>query len=270
MLDRELATDQDFAALRHAYGFDRPVWEQFLDYAGGVIRGDFGDSLMQHRPASEIVLEHLPATALLAGTTVVSSFAVAMLLVLIAVWQRGRWPESAITVFATALACVPPFWLALALIMVLAVRLSWLPTSGYGSWQNVILPVLALSAQPVGHITQILHAGMRCELDLQYVAVARAKGLRERIVLTRHVFRNTTVLAATILGSMLGVLLNGAILAEAVFAWPGVGNLGLEAVRGRDLPVLTAVVFYAGLSVTLVNLLVDIAYGWLDPRVRVQ
>lgn len=270
MLDRELATDQDFAALRHAYGFDRPVWEQFLDYAGGVVRGDFGDSLMQHRPASQIVLEHLPATALLAGTTVVFSFAVAMLLVLIAVWQRGRWPENVITVVATALACVPPFWLALALIMVLAVRLSWLPTSGYGSWQNLILPVLALSAQPVGHITQILHAGMRSELDLQYVTVARAKGLRERIVLTRHVFRNSTVLAATILGSMLGVLLNGAILAEAVFAWPGIGNLGLEAVRGRDLPVLTAVVFYAGLSVTLVNLLVDVAYGWLDPRVRIQ
>jgi peptide/nickel transport system permease protein len=270
MLDRELASDEDFAALRKRYGFDRPVWEQFLDYAGNVLRGDFGESLIQHRSATAIVLEHLPATALLAGTTVVFSFVVSLMLALVAVRQYGRWAERAITMLATALACLPAFWLALALILLLAVRLSLMPTSGYGSWRNLILPVLALSAQPVGHMTQLLKTGMSAELGQPYVRVARAKGLRDRDVLTTHVFRNSAILATTMIGSMLAILLNGTVLAEAVFAWPGIGNLGLEAVRQRDLPVLTAVVFYAGISVTLVNLVVDIVYARLDPRVRVR
>jgi peptide/nickel transport system permease protein len=270
MLDRELATDEDFARLREAYGFNRPVWEQFVDYAGDVARGDFGESLMQHRPATEIVLEHLPATALLAGATVVFSFIVSFCLSVIAVWQHGKWPARAISMAATALACLPAFWLALALILLLAVKLSLLPTSGYGSWRNLILPVLALSAQPIGHMTQLLQTGMASELMQPYVRVAQAKGLRDRVVLTTHVFRNSAILATTMIGSMLAILLNGTVLAEAVFAWPGIGNLGLEAVRQRDLPVLTAVVFYAGISVTLVNLAVDVVYARLDPRVRIR
>ena len=268
MLDRELSTDADYAALRAAYGFDRPVWEQFADYAGGVVRGDFGESLVHHRPASAVVLERLPATMLLAGTTVVFAFVVAALLALVAVWQRGRWPEGAITIVATSLACVPSFWLALALILVLAVRLSLLPTSGYGSWEYLVLPVLALSAQPIGHMTQLLQTAMTDELGQGYVRVARAKGLRERAILSRHVLRNAAILAVTMIGSMLALLLNGAVLAEAVFAWPGIGDLGLASVRQRDLPVLAAVVFYAGLSVTLVNLLVDLVYRRVDPRVE--
>jgi peptide/nickel transport system permease protein len=270
MLDRELASEADFAALREQYGFNRPVWEQFADYAGGALRGDFGESLMQHRPATEIVLEHLPATALMAGVTVAFSFFVALALSLIAIWQHGRWPARLITMASTALACLPAFWLALALILLLAVKASLLPTSGYGSWKHLILPVLALSAQPIGHMTQLLQTGMATELAQPYVRVAKAKGLRDRVVLATHVFRNSAILATTMIGSMLAILLNGAVLAEAVFAWPGIGNLGLEAVRARDLPVLTAVVFYAGMSVTLVNLAVDLVYARLDPRVRVR
>jgi peptide/nickel transport system permease protein len=268
MLDRELASEADFEALREAYGFNRPVWEQFTSYATAAARGDFGESLLYHRPATAIVLERLPATMLLAGTTVVFAFAVAVTLALLAIWQRGRWLESVITVVATALACVPAFWLALTLILALAVRITLLPTSGFGSWRHLILPVVALSAQPIGHMTQILHAGMSTELGQQYVRVARAKGLRERVVISRHVLRNSSILAATMVGSMLAILLNGAVLAEAVFAWPGVGDLGLSSIRQRDLPVLTAVVFYAGVTVTLINLVVDVAYTWLDPRTR--
>ena len=268
MLDRELASEADFEALRETYGFNRPVWEQFVSYAANAARGDFGTSLLYNRPATEIVLERLPATLLLAGTTVVFAFGVAVSLALLAIWQRGRWLEGVITVVATALACIPAFWLALTLILALAVRITLLPTSGYGSWRHLILPVMALSAQPIGHMTQILHAGMATELGQQYVRVARAKGLRERAVVSGHVLRNSSILAATMVGSMLAILLNGAVLAEAVFAWPGIGDLGLSSIRQRDLPVLTAVVFYAGVTVTAINLVVDVAYTWLDPRTR--
>jgi peptide/nickel transport system permease protein len=130
------------------------------------------------------------------------------------------------------------------------------------------MPVVALAALPIGHMTQVLHAGLQSEVAQPYVAVARAKGLTERALLTTHVLRNSLVLLMTIVGSMLASLLNGAVLVEAVFAWPGIGDLGLQAVRQRDLPVLTAVVFYAGVMVTMINFGIDLIYARLDPRVR--
>jgi peptide/nickel transport system permease protein len=268
IVDRELATDADRKLIRSANGFDDPVLEQFLRFAGGALRGDFGNSLWQNRPAGEVVLERIPATLLLTLLTVIVSFAVALVAAGIAVWKHGTAVESTVAFLATALACIPSFWLALALVMTLAVRLSLFPTSGYGSWNHLVLPVLALSAQPIGQLTQVLHASLLAERSRAYVWTARAKGLRERAVIARHMLRNTAVVTVTMFGSMLALLLNGAILAEAVFAWPGLGTTGLLAVRGRDLPVLVAVVFYAGVMVALVNLLVDLAYAMLDPRVR--
>jgi peptide/nickel transport system permease protein len=268
MVDPELATDEDIAAIRRAAGLDDPLPERFVRYAGDVLRGDFGTSLWQNRPATEIVLERIPATLLLAGITVVFAFVFSVIAALLAIWRRGGWVDRAIHLASMALACIPPFWLALALILLLAVRVKLLPTSGYGDPVHLILPVLSLSAMPIGHFTQILYTGMAAELDHQYVRTARAKGLGERLVIGVHVLRNATILATTMIGSMLVTLLNGAVLAEAVFAWPGIGNLGLDAVNQRDLPVLTAVIFYAGVTVTLINVLVDLVYVRLDPRIR--
>jgi peptide/nickel transport system permease protein len=270
LVDRELATDEDIAAIRAASGLDKPLPERFARYASDVLRGDFGTSLWQNRPASEVVLERIPATLLLAGVTVVVAFAVSVVLAMVAVWQRGRWPERAIILVSTALACIPPFWLSLMLILLFAVRINLLPTSGYGEPRHLILPVSSLAALPIGHFTQVLYTGMLTEIDQQYVRTARAKGLRERAVIGIHVLRNSAILATTMIGSMLAVLVNGAVLAEAVFAWPGVGNLGLAAVQNRDLPVLTAVIFYAGCTVTLINLLVDLVYIRLDPRIHIK
>jgi peptide/nickel transport system permease protein len=268
IVDRELATEADRELIRAANGFDDRLLEQFARFAGGALTGDFGDSLWQNRPASEVVLERIPATLLLTLVTVVFSFAVSLVAAGVAVWKHGGIVESTIGLVATALACIPSFWLALALVLTLSVRVSLFPTSGYGSWQHLVLPVLALSAQPIGQLTQVLHASLLSERSRAYVWTARAKGLRERTVIARHMLRNTAVVTVTMFGSMLALLLNGAILAEAVFAWPGIGTTGLMAVQGRDLPVLVAVVFYAGVTVALVNLLVDVAYAMLDPRVR--
>lgn len=270
LVDRELASEEDIAAIRAASGLDQPLPERFARYAGDVLRGDFGTSLWQNRPASEVVLERIPATLLLAGVTVVVAFAVSVGLAMIAIWRRGRWPERAIILVSTALACIPPFWLALVLILLFAVRVNLLPTSGYGEPRHLILPVCSLAALPIGHFTQVLYTGMLTEIGQQYVRTVRAKGLGERMVIGVHVLRNSSILATTMIGSMLAALVNGAVLAEAVFAWPGIGNLGLAAVQNRDLPVLTAVIFYAGCTVTLINLLVDLVYIRLDPRIHIK
>jgi peptide/nickel transport system permease protein len=268
LVDPELSSEQEIAEIRAAAGLDQPIWQQFWNYGSRVVRGDFGTSLFHHRPASELVFDRLPATIRLALITVTVVVIASVSLALIATRARGTATERVILFVATALACVPSFWLALVLIVIFAVNLAWLPTSGIGGFRYTIMPVVALAALPIGHMTQVLHAGLQSEVAQPYVAVARAKGLTERALLTTHVLRNSLVLLMTIVGSMLASLLNGAVLVEAVFAWPGIGDLGLQAVRQRDLPVLTAVVFYAGVMVTMINFGIDLIYARLDPRVR--
>ena len=268
MIDRETATEEDRQRIIEANGFDRPFHEQFLDFSSNAARGDLGDSILQNRPASDVAFERLPGTIRLTGMALVTTFLIAIPAALLAVRHTGRWPELAITVVTTALASVASFWLALALIFVFAVQFSLVPTSGYGSWQQMILPVLALSLPAAGQITQVIHASLLNEYRQPYVITARSKGLRERVVMYQHVLRNTAIITITLLGSMLAGLLNGTVLIESIFAWPGLGQVGLQAVQQRDLPVLMTVVFYFGVVVTVINLIVDIAYGYLDPRVR--
>lgn len=270
LVDREFSTDADRARLMEAGGYNRPVQEQFLDFAIGAVRGDFGRSIWQNRPASLVVIERLPATALLATVGLAFTALIAVPAALIAGKYAGRWPDALVSVLATASASTASFWWALVLILVFAVRLGVLPTSGYGSWRNLILPVLALTPGAIGRITQVLQTSVRTEMRRAYVSTARAKGLAERTVLSRHVFRNTALIAVTLFGAELIGLLNGVVLVEAIFAWPGVGQVALQAVQKRDLPVLMASVFYVGVVVTLLNLLVDLAYVTLDPRVRLK
>lgn len=270
LINRELSSDADREAIRAAGGYDRPLLEQFAGYTGQVLRGDFGTSIWQNRPASDVVLERVPSSLLLGGLTLAFSCAVAIPLAVAGARASGRWPSAVVTTLAAALSSVTPFWLALTLIVLFAVRLSILPTSGTGDWTHVILPVLALSAQPIGRLTQVLQATLSQEMRNQYVQTARAKGVGERQVVSRHVLRNSAIVAVTLLGGLLITLINGAVLVEAIFAWPGLGDVSLEAVRRRDLPVLTAAVFFIGVGVTIVNFAVDIAYVALDPRVRLK
>lgn len=268
LVDREFSTEADRQELIEANGFDRPIWEQFEDFASGVLRGDLGDSILQGRPASEIVIERIPGTLLLTASALLFTFVISIPAAVVGARNAGRWPETVITTASTAMASVASFWLALGLIFVLAVRLPILPTSGYGSWQQLILPVLALSTPAIGQITQLVQASLTSELHQPYVTTARSKGLRERVVVARHILRNTALVTVTVFGSMLAVLLNGTVLIESIFAWPGVGQVGLQAVQQRDLPVLTAAVVYIGVLVTVINLALDLLYAYLDPRVR--
>jgi peptide/nickel transport system permease protein len=270
LVDKEFSSPEDRQQLMDAGGFTRPVWQQFADFAGGALRGDFGRSIWQNRPASDVVLERLPATALLAGAAIVFTWAIAIPAAVIAARNAGRWPDTVITALATAAASTASFWWALVLILVFAVGLGWLPTSGYGSWRHLILPVLALTPLTIGRITQVLQTSVAAELRQMYVSTARAKGLRERSIVRRHVLRNSAIVGVTLFGGELIALLNGAVIVESIFAWPGVGQVALQAIQRRDLPVLMASVFYVGVLVTVVNLLVDCAYAYLDPRVRLR
>lgn len=268
LTDPETTTAEDIARLRAANGLDRPLAERFLDHTLGVFQGDFGKSIASGRPAGEVVLERVPATVGLAVATVIFSVMVAIALSITAVRYRGKAIANVINVVSTAVACLPSFWLAILLILAFAVNWKMFPTSGYGWDVHLILPIISLSAQPIGYFTQVLTTGMTNEFDQNYVRVARARGLTEFVVLRDHVLKNTSILGVTMLGAMITSLVNGAVLAENIFAWPGIGNLGLTAVRSRDLPVLTAVIFYAGLTVTGINLVLDILYTRIDPRVR--
>lgn len=270
LTDPETTTQADIDAIRAANGLDRPLGERFISHTTGILQGDFGRSIVLGRPAGTVVLERVPATVGLAVITVVFSTIMAVALSIASVRFRGRWIAGVISTISTALACLPSFWLAILLILAFAVNWKVFPTSGYGFDRHLVLPVLSLSAQPIGYLTQVLSAGMREQFDQNYVRAARSRGLTEFRLLRDHVLRNTSILAVTMLGAMIAALVNGAVLAENIFAWPGIGNLGLSAVRSRDLPVLTAVIFYAGLTVTLINLAVDLLYTRIDPRVRLK
>lgn len=268
LVDRELNTEADRQAIIAAGGFDRPVWKQFVEFAGRAVRGDFGRSIWQNRSATTVVLERLPATALLAVAAIIATWLIALPAAVVAARRAGEWPDTVITTLSTAAASIASFWWALVLIIVLAVELSLLPTSGYGAPQYFVLPLLAMVPPAAGRITLVLQSSLAGEFRQPYVSTARAKGLSERTVVRRHVLRNASILAVTLLGGEVIGLMNGVVLVESIFAWPGVGQVALQAVQRRDLPVLMASVFYIGLVVTVVNLLVDVAYAALDPRVR--
>lgn len=270
IVDREFSVDvaAERAALREAGGFDRPVWVQFGDYISHAARGDFGQSLWQNRPAAQVVIERLPASAVLVGGAVLLAILVAVPLALLAARHAGGRLDTGLAAVAILFASLPSFWLALAMIYLFAIALPLLPTSGYGGARQAILPVLTLAALPAGHTMQVLQSAMVSEYRSQYVMVARAKGLGEWKIATRHVLRNALVVLVTQAGLLLVALIDGALLVETVFAWPGVGQLSLDAVERRDLPVLMAAVVIVGLFVTVVNLLVDVLYAVLDPRVR--
>lgn len=262
------ASETQVRALREKLGYDDPLSLQFRRFFSRALLLDFGHSLWQGRPALRLILERLPATWLLASCTMVLAVAIAIPLGVLS----ARFPRSATdrltsmtTLFGVS---VPDFWLALILILVVAVQLGWLQTSGYGRIQHLVLPVLTLAARPIGRITQMVRSSMLDELAKQYVITARAKGLSEFRTLLRHVFRNAGLPVVTMIGDEFSGLINGAVVVETIFGWPGIGFLAIQAMEHRDLPLIVAAVFVVGVTVATLNLLVDISYSMLDPRIR--
>ncbi len=295
------ASEDVMAAIRHRYGLDRPWPVQLVRFfvgdlfsasadtgqtvgvssygtgaiearmrpLGGAIRGDFGDSLrFIGQPAMPIVLERFPFTVQLMLAAAAYSTLLSLLLGTLSAIRPYSWTDQAVRTFAVLNQSIPNFWLALLLILVFAVYWGLLPAMGYGSWANVVLPAVTLGAQSLGRNTRLVRSSVLDCLSQDYVRTARAKGVPERVVLAKHVVKNAMLPIVTAWALDVANLFGGAVITESIFGWPGMGRLVVESVTFRDFPTVASAVFFITLVFFGLNLLVDLSYAWLDPRVK--
>ena len=269
MLSEE-ASKEDYAVAAKHWGLDRPLTEQYLTFLGNALRGDLGQSIRLRRPALELVWERLPATLQLAGAAIFVSLVIAIPIGVLSAVKRDTPLDYVGKVVALVGQSMPSFWLGIVLIWIFAVTLGWLPASGTGSFQHFILPAVALGWYQVAAVMRLVRSAMLDVLDSEYVKLARIKGVAERGVVWKHCLRNAAIPPLTYIGFIVAVLLTGSIVIETVFAWPGIGLLAIDAVRYRDFPVVQTVVLLYAAKYVIINLLVDVAYVYVDPRIRFQ
>ncbi len=261
---------KDVNEFRQRLGFNDPLGVQYARFVAGAMRGDFGESLRYRRDAMGLVLERLPATLALASCAVVLSLGVAVPLGVLCAVKRNRVVDHLGTLAAVLGQAIPGFWLGLVLISVFAVQLRWLPTGGMGGLAHLVMPSIVLAAFFTARVTRLTRSSVLEILGEDYVLTARAKGLAEARVIAKHALRNSAIPIVTLAGLEIGQLLGGAVITETIFAWPGLGRLTVQALLNRDFPVVLAAVFVISATYTLINLAVDLTYGWLDPRVRIR
>jgi ABC-type dipeptide/oligopeptide/nickel transport system permease component len=262
------ASVEETIALRRTLGLDRPLYAQYASFLGSAVTGDFGTSFRHQQPAFELVLERLPATLELAFAALVLALVVALPLGILAAVYRGSAVDVAAMVFAVIGQATPYFWMGIMLILIVAVELDWVPTSGRGGLERLILPAVTLGTHFAASLARLTRTSMLEVLGQNFVTTARAKGLSERSVILAHVLKNAAVPVVTLIGLQFGTLLGGAVVTETIFAWPGVGRLAVQSIFVRDYPVVQAGVLVLALTFVALNLLVDLLYGWLDPRIR--
>jgi len=262
------ATAEDIAKFRHDMGFDDPVAVQYVRFLKGAVRGDFGQSIRHGEPAMGLVVERLPATFELAGAGLVIALALAIPAGIVSAVRRNTSIDYISTVVALLGQAMPTFWLGIMLILVFSVRLNWLPSSGRGDVEHLILPAITFGLFTTARITRLTRSGMLEVLGQDYIRTARAKGMGEPPVVWKHALKNAAIPIVTIVGIELGTLLGGSVITETIFAWPGVGRLSVQAIFNRDYPVVQSAVFLLASTFVIVNFLVDIVYTYLDPRIR--
>jgi len=253
--------------MRVQWGFADPLWVQYGRFIGRAALGDFGDSLKYNMPAVALVMERLPATGLLTLASMVLAVALGVPLGFLSAVRNGRLADRLSTVGSVLGQSIPSFWLGLLLILMFSVTLGLLPTGGMGTAKQLILPSLTLGLYSLGRVVKLTRSGVLDVLRADFVRTARAKGLREWVVLYRHVLKNAAIPIVTIIGLQMGGLIGGAIVVETIFAWPGLGRLIVQSIQFRDFPTALAAVFFTAVSVSLINLVVDLLYGLLNPRV---
>ncbi len=262
------SSPEDVAVMRTALGFDRPLHLQYLTFLGGATRGDFGSSLRHRQPALGLVLERLPATMQLTMLALGLAVLAAIPLGVVAAARR----KSSVSLLAYLLGLLgqsmPVFWLGIVLILFFSVNLRLLPASGRGTIAHLIMPAVTIGTYSMAMLMRLMRATMIEILSQDFVRTARAKGLSERVVVFKHAMRNALIPVVTVMGLQLGTLLGGAVITETVFSWPGLGRLLIQGFNNRDMPVVQAAVFVMALMIVFANLLTDLAYGALDPRVR--
>jgi peptide/nickel transport system permease protein len=254
--------------VRREYGFDRPLYIQYVRFVGRTIHGDFGQSIRYKESVLQLYAERLPATVELAVVSMVLAILIGLPLGVLSAVRHNTWIDSMIRSLVLFGQAIPGFYLGLMLIIVVAVNWRLLPTGGRGSWQQIILPALTLATFQVAVIARFTRGAVLDVLGQEYVRTGRSKGLPERTLLWRHILKNAMLPVVTVIGLQVGTAFNGAVVTETVFSWPGIGRFMVQAITTRDFPVVQATVMFVALVFVTVNLLVDLAYGWLDPRIK--
>ncbi len=272
----EGATQADIGALRHQYGLDQPLWKQYAHYWNGVIHGDLGSSIRLHETVAHLIAARYPYTLALALTALGLALALALPAGILAAVRRGRWLDQTLSVVSLFGLSVPSLALGPVLILIFSILLGWLPVSGANSggargginWEYLVLPSVAMGASLAAILTRMVRTSMLEELGQDYIRTARAKGLSETAVVCRHALPNALVPILTVVGLQFGALLAGAIVTEKIFSWPGLGRLVVDAISNRDYALVQGCLLSIGLTYVLVNLLTDVVYRWVNPRMR--
>ncbi len=260
-------TPEELEAIRVRLGLDQPIWVQYAKYLGRLLQGDLGRSIVGDQPVLDILLVRFPMTLALAMASLAIAIAVGMSLGFLAAYKRGTWVDAGAMILAIVGVSMPHFWLGLLLLFLFALTLQWLPVAG-GDWMSLILPALTLGLANAAVLARMTRSAMIDIFDQDFVRTARAKGLPQTLVLYRHALRSGLVPIVAMLGLQFAYLMGGAIVVENVFAWNGVGRLAIEAVFARDYPLIQGFILFFATVVALASVVVDVAYAFLDPRIR--
>lgn len=263
------ATPLQIENLTKHLGLDRPYHVQYFTFLQNAIVGDFGDSTKwKGNTAAQVVIDRLPATLQLGGLAVLISLIIAVPLGVLAAVKKNSIFDSIASIVSLLGQSLPAFWLGIVLMWIFAVTLGWFPTSGYGGLSHMILPAIAMAWFQIAALTRLTRSAMLEVLDAEYIKLARVKGVSESVVIWKHAFRNAAIVPITYFGVLASSLLTGSVVIETVFAWPGTGLLAIDAIRGRDFPVIQSVVMFFAFFYLIANFLVDVLYALIDPRIR--
>jgi peptide/nickel transport system permease protein len=263
-----MATMEDIEVIRKDLGLDKSLPEQYWVFLKNLAHGDLGESIHNRKAVSSLIGDRLPNTITLGLPAIFLAIIVSVVLGVTSAYKFGTWMDTGVKLLAVLGQALPSFWLAIAAIFIFAVWLGWLPTSGMGSPAHYVLPVLTLSFFTLPILTRLVRSSMLEVLDSEYIKLARIKGISEMKVIWKHALRNAIITLMTAAGITFGTIITGAVVIETVFSWPGIGRLMADAVIGRDFPIVQAAVLLVAIVVLGVNLLVDVAYAYVDPRIR--
>ncbi|MCG7344969.1 ABC transporter permease [Sporosarcina sp. ACRSL] len=268
MVDPSTTSPEAIDNLRKELGLDRPFYVQFFEYFTSMLQGDFGQSLVTSEPVLPKILMHLPATLMLTLTSIIFAIVIGVTLGVLSAIYRNRWIDVLVRMIGLFGISMPTFWSGILLILIFSVHLNWLPIMGSDGWATLVLPSIALGFVGAGLILRMVRTSMVEVMDEQFILTLRAKGLSERIVMFRHALRNALIPAITIIGMYIGDLLAGTVVIETVFSRQGIGRVIADAILTKDMPVIQGVIFFIAIVYVTVNLLVDISYSLIDPRIR--
>ena len=268
VLAGQMATPEEIENIRHQLGLDRPIYEQYAVYLSRLVRLDLGRSARTQNPVIDEIWARLPNTLLLASVAIMLACLFGIPAGIISAVRPYSWVDYLVTLSALFGISMPVFWLGLMLVVLFSIMLKWLPAGGTGSWQHVILPSITLAAFVVAFIARMTRSTLIETLSQDFTTTARSKGLPEKVVIVKHALRNALIPIITVVGLQFGLLLGGAVLTETVFAWPGLGRLIVDSILARDYPMIQGAILIFGLLYVFVNLIIDLVYAFVDPRIR--